>query len=913
MKVRTLVPILLLLAACGDDDATSKSTADTGSGEGSPADAGSDGSGAADGSGDATDGSGTDAETDVPVTPPEPATVTFGETQVEVSFAPFGLRVVASDGSEVGATSRSDEAAFAPFAVAIAPSYRATNYYDPRLMESNGAGRGLVWCKPVNWQASPFEAGGLRATASLDCGDTATEATVELDLLPSLAEATAPDRAAGVIAELRVVGDTAKVAMVASGWDRREDEGNFGLGEMFDTLDAAGSIREMQIRAEGRSESATNEVHVPVSFFQTTAGLGLFADQREPGALDFGVMRPAVTRIAYNGTRLRLHLWAEPASNERPLRLLQRYLDLTGYPKAVPFWALGPQWWRNENRDSAEVLDDARRAIANDIPSTVIWIDRPWSSAYHNWRFNPAQFPDPQALFDELRAMGHPVLLHHSPQLNPVGQTDLGVNEDASEAIFERYEANGWLVTFQGRSQPVLLPWGGGTGGFIDYSHPDAVADQQTLIRRVTDLGAIGVKMDWDEYLQANVGPQRLYMQFHNGETNQTMHGWYSALYHRTNIEAFDRALGGPSFSISRSGMARDQVWNTCIWPGDLGNDWTENTTAKMPAEGEWKVGGLPAAHYGALSLGMSGYPCYGSDIGGYRGGLSTEEVLLRWLELGIFHPVTQLGGAGSAHMPWVDGSPYSATAVAVTRDYFKLRNQLALYVFGEMTRATQTGAPFVRSLWFQYPDLPQARAYDREFLFGPDLLVAPVTREGESAVTLMLPPGGWFDWWSGERFESPDTITVAAPIGRVPLFFREGAVLPLLDPRLHSLKPASDPTVIGYDELRDTEVVVAASATAATLQNGVTVTVASAPALTVQVAFGTPAATATEQDWFAPDSVLVRLLLGGTALADVGPASVTITDADGTRELAPDAWSFDAARRQLLVRLTSDATLEVR
>jgi hypothetical protein len=285
----------------------------------------------------------------------------------------------------------------------------------------------------------------------------------------------------------------------------------------------------------------------------------------------------------------------------------------------------------------------------------------------------------------------------------------------------------------------------------------------------------------------------------------------------------------------------------------------------------------------------------------------------LRWLELGIFHPVTQLGGAGSAHMPWVADSPYSADAVAVTRDYFKLRNQLALYAFGEMNRATQTGAPCVRSLWFQYPDLPEARAFDREFLFGPDLLVAPVTREGESSVTLLLPPGGWFDWWSGERHEGPATLTVEAPIGRVPLFFREGAVLPLLDPRLHSLKPASDPTVIGYDELRDTEVVVAATPVEATLPNGVGVTVASAPARSVAVRFGAPAATSTEEDWFAPSSVLVRLLLGGTELADVGPATVILTDAEGTRELAPTEWSYDAARRQLQVRLTTDGTLELR
>ena len=127
--------------------------------------------------------------------------------------------------------------------------------------------------------------------------------------------------------------------------------------------------------------------------------------------------------------------------------------------------------------------------------------------------------------------------------------------------------------------------------------------------------------------------------------------------------------------------------------------------------------------------------------------------------------------------------------------------------------------------------------------------------------------------------------------------------------------RPALDDgrQVIGYDELRDTEVVVAASATTATLQNGVEVTVASTPALTVAVRFGAPAATSTEEDWFAPSSVLVHLLLGGTALADVGPASVTSTDAEGTRELAPTEWSYDAARRQLQVRLTADATLEVR
>ncbi|NQW61331.1 MAG: hypothetical protein HQ461_00745, partial [Deltaproteobacteria bacterium] len=105
---------------------------------------------------------------------------------------------------------------------------------------------------------------------------------------------------------------------------------------------------------------------------------------------------------------------------------------------------------------------------------------------------------------------------------------------------------------------------------------------------------AIGVKMDWDEYLQANVGPQRLYMQFSNGETNQTMHGWYSALYHRTNIEAFDRALGGPSFSISRSGLARDQVWTPAFGPATLATTGPRTRPPRCPQRASGRSAACP-------------------------------------------------------------------------------------------------------------------------------------------------------------------------------------------------------------------------------------------------------------------------------------------------------------------------------
>ena len=921
-RSRSMRPELLLLSLVACDDAGGTGSGDTGIGEETGSgDTGVDtGVGEDTGVDDTADTDGDDTSTDTggdEVTPPPPVELQGGTTRVCLGFEPFAYEV-GCDAEPVGRSS-DQRGSYAPLSVAVAPSYRASTYYDPRLLEADGDGRGLVWCEPVRWRA--VEA-GTSWEAELDCGELEVAARLRLEAGPSLQAALPGTPAEGVRLRVSVVGDTSKVAMVQASLARVAGEGNYGLGEMFDAVDAAGSLREMQIRAEGRSESATNEVHVPVSFYQTTTGLGLFADQRAPGAIDFGRSRPEVTRIAFNGTSLDLHLWADHRVEGRPLRLLQNYLGVTGLPKEVPFWALAPQWWRNVNRDGAELLDDVQRAIDADIPSTVVWIDRPWSSFYHNWRFNLAQFPDPEAMFDTLHGKGHRVLLHHSPQLNPVGSTDLGDNEDASERIFERYRDNGWLVTYQLGGQPVVLPWGGGNGGFIDYSHPDAVADQKTLIRRVTDLGAIGTKMDWDEYLQANIGPQRIYMSFHNGETNQTMHGWYSALYHKANIEAFDEALRGPSFHVSRSGMARDQVWNTCIWPGDLDNDFSENTTIAMPEDQpEWNVGGLPAALFGAQSLGHSGYPCFGSDIGGYRGGQPTEEALLRWMEMGTFHPIMQTGGGGSSHMAWTADSPYSPAAVDVTRQLFRLRMRLVWYVYAAMERAHTTGEPAVRSMWFAWPGQRDARASDRQFMLGDNLLVAPISVEGATSREVWIPPGVWIHWFTGQAYTGPSTATIEAPIGRPPVFVRAGAALQTIDPRVDSLVAAPDAAVVGFDEVRDVGLVASFGGDASTVRfdSGLTLEnlVLSSAALAFEVRRDAPAAGVDRAIWFEPAAVTVEYYVAGTFFDGVAPTRVTVTrGAGGEVELAEgsgdDTWGFDAARGLLRVRLAQPGLVKV-
>ncbi|MCG3172327.1 MAG: hypothetical protein GMKNLPBB_00477 [Myxococcota bacterium] len=574
----------------------------------------------------------------------------------------------------------------------------------------------------------------------------------------------------------------------------RPGEGFHGSGENFDKLDNRGIIREMQIGLEGQSESSTNEVHVPVPFWVSTEGYGVFTNNRSVGGIDYAARDAETVRTTFWSQQLVHHIM--PGND--PMELVERYASIAGKPARVPFWALAPQWWRNENKNDLELLDDVKRARDLDIPSTVVWIDRPWSSYYHNFLFNKSQFPDPEGMFKKLAAQGHRVLLHHSPQMNPPGQSDLG-RDEVDEGLYKEFRDNGWLV-LTGSNDPFSFPWGGGQGAFIDYTNPAAVARVQELLKRVTALGAIGTKMDWDEYIQPNAVSVRINLKFHNKESILTMKGWYSALYHKTMIEGFDKGLGEPTFHINRSGITGDQVWNTCIWPGDLDNDFSPHTRGPSGFQKQWNVGGMPSAITANITTGMAGYPCFGSDVGGYRGGTPKEEVLNRWMAFGTFNGVMQIGGGGGSHMPWTADSKYSPAAVDIAKKYMRLRVDLFPYIHQQMMNASKTGRPFVRSLWFQFPADPETRKHEWDFMFGPDILAAPVAVEGASAREVYLPAGEWADWWTGEVLQGGKTVSRPAPVDVIPVFVRAGAIIPLADPAIDTLWDATEPGVVTYE-----------------------------------------------------------------------------------------------------------------
>jgi alpha-glucosidase len=209
---------------------------------------------------------------------------------------------------------------------------------------------------------------------------------------------------------------------------------------------------------------------------------------------------------------------------------------------------------------------------------------------------------------------------------------------------------------------------------------------------------------------------------------------------------------------FSRSGWTGEQGVAQIVWIGDQEADWTERD-------------GLPTVVPALLNLGLSGVPFVTHDIGGFSGGPRTKELFLRWTELGAFTPVmrTHEGLARVDNWDWDS----DAETVAHFRRFARVHAALAPTWARLADEAVSSGMPLLRALGLVFPDDPESRRISDEFLVGDDLLVAPVLLEGATTREVYLPPGVWFDVWTGERYDGGRRLSMPAPIGRPPVFSR--------------------------------------------------------------------------------------------------------------------------------------------
>jgi len=348
------------------------------------------------------------------------------------------------------------------------------------------------------------------------------------------------------------------------------------------------------------------------------------------------------------------------------------------------------------------------------------------------------------------------------------------------------------------------------------------------------------------------------------------------------------------------------------IWPGDLDSQF-QHRGDPLPGGGN-AVGGLPAAVVDAQTLGISGFPAFGSDTAGYRGS-PTPESLMRWMEHTALSVVMQVYEDGNDRLPWAVSDAAGAEYLAMT----SLHQQLVPYNATLMRAAQLTGAASIRPLPLVFPSDTAGFAHaDDEYLLGPDLLVAPVVEAGVTSRTVHLPPGQWVDWWSDRVQTGPADITEPAPLGQPPLFARAGGLVPMLPSGIDTLGDATEPGVVTLAS-RATEMTARAWASGSatvTLDDGSRIDVADGAAgITVT---WTPAAPSSPTAYSPVNLTLdvdTRTRAGGsgpltTVTSASGGVLAPLSSAQAVAQSAGGAWAIVAGHAYLRLVGAGSATI---
>lgn len=555
-------------------------------------------------------------------------------------------------------------------------------------------------------------------------------------------------------------------------------EGLYGMGGVEDHVNQRGQRRAMQIEIQGEVESGYNDAHVPIPFAIGTRGWGLFVESRHPGAWDLAASQPdRIAALVGTGPESKNGLTFHLFSAAQPLDVTKKYYDVTGLPTLPARWALGPWLWRDDNVTQAQILADCNALRDLDLANTGIWADRPYSTGISTFDFDKRTFPSPAAMIKTVQDLGFAFALWHSPYMDDSDPSTAMLAQEAKQGGFYPPQAG---ILFTKWGQP------------IDFSNPAAHAWWQDKLRRYASAGVVGYKLDYGEDVQIGLPGGRNVWRFFDGSDERTAQSTYKLGYHRVFAEVLPKQGG---FLLCRVGTYGGQKYGCVIWPGDMDANMARYGERRKERSGKEyiAIGGLPATVIYGLSLGPSGYPFYGADTGGYRHAPPDKETFVRWFEQTSLSSVMQVG-TGSDNVPWETppDTDFDAEVLALYRVYARLHLRLWPYEWTLATRIAQDGRPIQRPLGLAYPELGQHP--DDVYLFGDDLLVAPVVDHGARDKRVIVPPGRWVDWWQGSSLQGPATVSVPAPLGVLPLYQREGSIVPLLRPTIDTLLPTTQP-----------------------------------------------------------------------------------------------------------------------
>lgn len=531
-----------------------------------------------------------------------------------------------------------------------------------------------------------------------------------------------------------------------------EDEHYFALGDKSGPLDHRNLAFTMwNTDAFGWQES-TDPLYKDIPFFlamRKGASYGVFLDNTYRTSFDFGKESRDSYSFGSDGGELDYYFFYGPD----PKRVIEDFTALVGRAPLPPLFALGYQQCRYSYYPESEVREIANQFRKRKIPADVIYLDIDYQQDNRPFSIDRKRFPTFEQMIKDLKAQG----------FNVIAITDLHIGKYPGYKPYEEGLKEDYFVKNPDGSVYVGKVWPGNSV-FPDFTREAARKWWGTLYSDFVEMGIRGFWNDMNEpSIFERIDKTMPLDTVHSVEGRKTDHREIHNVFGMQNARATYEGLSRlqPNvrpFVLTRAAYAGTQRY-AATWTGDNSSTWNHMRIS------------IPQL----LNLGLSGYSIVGDDIGGFAGS-PTPELLTRWMELGVFNPIYRNHGTkGSRNRePWVDGPQHEE----IRRRYIELRYKLLPYIYTAIEESSRTGIPLMRPMFLQYPSEDGLQLLETEFMFGSDLLVAPKVEEKVGPYEVKLPPGVWYDFWTGKTVSGP-TQNIDPPLNAVPVFVRAGAIIP--------------------------------------------------------------------------------------------------------------------------------------
>lgn len=507
----------------------------------------------------------------------------------------------------------------------------------------------------------------------------------------------------------------------------------------------------------GENETAVDLVHqvvpfkawhacrayTPVPFYASSHGYGLSVATSSIGRAEFAGSHSGTTcdlgpepqcPLANAQQEVQLCFKADSLVYDvyagTPAQTLGAYVRATGLPMLPPVDEFGLVQWRDIVSGPSDLISDVTTLHRLRIPVGWVLLDNPWERllCYGNLEFGPPKFAgDPARMIASIHRLGAKLMLWVSPYVRTL--PGCPTPDYPSDALL-----------------------GTGDSHALDLTQPAVYATLVAKLAALRALGVDGVKGDRGDEIDLEG------LQFAGG-SGVDLQNVYPYLFDKAIRSAFGSGPSGTWAGFVRAASPQSRTVVPGIWAGDQ-----QGTFA-----------GLQAAIRAAASAGVSGFPIWGSDVGGYDSSMLTPEVFVRWAELGAISPIFEVGGAGPNATFW----DFDRATVSELRDAAVLHYELFPYLYQLARVAAASGAPVLRPLAYAFPTDDQAWQADLELMVGPSLLALPVTVPSGEPSAEYFPAGRWASLWGGPDVVGPRRVEATVPLGTLPLYLRAGSAVP--------------------------------------------------------------------------------------------------------------------------------------